>query len=78
MDNWLLSTSRKSRKIGRYCSSAKKYFISKHRYPQWSEDECLCCRNVTNEVHCFDNGIPGMQYIYVVIKIIVCAQLRHF
>ncbi|XP_065887249.1 eukaryotic translation initiation factor 2A-like [Dysidea avara] len=27
--------------------------------PQWSEDECLCCRNITNEVHCFDNGIPG-------------------
>ena len=27
--------------------------------PQWSDDEQLCARNVTNEVHCYDGGLPG-------------------
>lgn len=27
--------------------------------PQWSEDDQLAARNVTNEVHCFDRGLPG-------------------
>lgn len=29
------------------------------RSPQWSDDEQLCARNVTNEVHCFEGGLPG-------------------
>ena len=31
-----------------------------HRCPQWSDDEQLCCRSVTNEVHCYENGRPGL------------------
>ena len=30
-----------------------------YRSPQWSDDEQLCARNVTNEVHCFEGGLPG-------------------
>jgi translation initiation factor 2A len=30
-----------------------------YRCPQWSEDEALCTRSVTNEVHCFEAGTPG-------------------
>ena len=33
--------------------------VSFHRCPQWSEDECLATRNVSNEIHCFDGGAPG-------------------
>ena len=29
------------------------------RCPQWSDDEQLSARNVTNEVHCFEGGAPG-------------------
>ncbi len=29
------------------------------RCPQWSEDECIGARNVSNEIHCFDGGTPG-------------------
>ena len=32
------------------------------RCPQWSEDEQLCARNVTNEVHFFDGGLPGVAW----------------
>ncbi|XP_064394143.1 eukaryotic translation initiation factor 2A-like [Halichondria panicea] len=28
--------------------------------PQWTEDEQVCARNVTNEVHCFSGGAPGL------------------
>ena len=30
-----------------------------YRSPQWSDNEQLCARNVTNEVHCFEGGLPG-------------------
>ena len=33
------------------------------RCPQWSDDENLCARNVTNEVHCFEGGAPGYTFI---------------
>ncbi len=26
------------------------------RQPKWSEDESVCARSVTNEVHCFHNA----------------------
>ena len=36
------------------------------RCPQWTEDEQLCSRNVTNEVHCFDGGQPGIDSYYYI------------
>lgn len=42
-------------------------FIQKLQHnwcPQWSEDEQLCARNVTNEVHFFDGGLlPGASVV---------------
>lgn len=29
------------------------------RCPQWSDDELVCARNVTNEVHFFEGGEPS-------------------
>ena len=34
------------------------------RCPQWTDDELVCARNVTNEIHFFEGGCPGM-YIHV-------------
>ena len=31
-----------------------------NRCPQWTDNEQLCARNVTNEVHCFRGGAPGI------------------
>jgi len=40
--------------------SEQKADCSPFRCPQWTEDEQLCARNVTNEVHFFDGGLPGV------------------
>ena len=47
------------------------------RSPQWSDNEQLCARNVTNEVHCFEGGAPG--YVLNVVDSLqknTCTEMR--
>ena len=57
-------------------------FLYSFRCPQWSEDEQLCARNVTNEVHFFDGGLPGVimggtghEKMLLVVNAITSVQL---
>ena len=37
------------------------------RQPKWSEDETVCARSVTNEVHCFHDGDFSMYHVHVMV-----------
>ena len=49
-----------------------------NRCPQWTKDEKLCSRNVTNEVHCFEQGRLGIHmYMYTYMYIHVHYNVKN-
>ena len=36
-----------------------------YRAPVWSNDEAICCRNVNNELHFYENNNFGMPVIFL-------------